>query len=717
MQFSFTTTTSEADWRQWATRNIDVSDGGISLSRTTTLQASTLDSSIRDIALGPTGLLYTLSSSGTLSQYNPNTESQRLLLGPQSDTESGAGTLCAGRNRVYVADAEGTIETVSLRRSRKTGHVESDVADPATLAYSGGSMYAIDGDSVVAVAGETTLDWDLDAPRDIAVTEAGVVALDDGADGPVVRVSGGDSPVVEADSFHADGESFTPVAVAVPGESLVVAGTPADSDDHALFEWDTDSAGFVRLSDLAGQCHELTGRSDRDDMRTLYAVVGDDRTCTVLTEVTENVRHPAEDNHAGLALRRYDSGVRGMEWHRLTVELARSSVNTQVRLWYHATDDPGLLALDTDGVETDGGVTSSQSAAEHSVVTDCFSASERETLQSLGVDSLWELANADVGELAGRRESVTPATIRSFQERAFDALRRHAETNWTLVDDSDSQDILLADATGRYLTVAIELLGTPTASPLVDSVRAYCPRQSYLRYMPELYQQDQESAAFLEQFLSVFETSFTDVQSEIEAITRYFDPSGSPTESLDWLEGWLAADEYRDWPESARREYLARAPELYKMRGTRRGLRELIELYLRHTTDGTIETATQAPAGGEEDLNGDTPTGHRLFFLDRADLDRISGGSDGALFESLLPTDRSLVVFCGPFESDRQREAIETIVATETPAHVDSSVLTLDREFVLGQGTFLGLNAELGTQSFSLGDAQLGKDTYLGATE
>lgn len=780
MEFSYATTTSESDWAEWTTRNVEVADGGISLARTTTIRESSLGSSIVDLAVDPTGLLYTIDPSGALYRYDPTADArQRLLDGDEISIES-PRAVCASDNRVFVVnDADGTIVTISPRRRRETGTLRSRATEPVELTSDGGTIYALDGDERIVCLGDgdRCIDRQLHSPADLAVADGLAYVLDvvDGV--PTVRAFRGDQEIrdetypVPTDAFVADGEEFVPTAVTAPQGTIVLAGTVGERNEHGLFEFDSATGEFHRLHELEAGCDQLVSRSPGDgarDGRIFYALGSADRTCYALREVAEYARHPDRDRHVGLAVHRYDSGVDGVEWHRLALELARSGASTQVRVRYHATDDPALLPFDTDdpqstatepaasvdgsttgtdeppaaavtepgerstGAESDGNETSASTAPIDSDVL--------ATLQAANVDSIWELTTTAAAQLAARSDRLTPAEVRSWQQTAGDTLVDHVESEWTRVDEIDPTDILLRDATGRYLYVAIELVGTPTAAPVVDSATAYCPRQSYLRYLPELYQADDRSAAFLERFLSVFETSFVEIESEIEHISRYFDPHGVPSDSLAWLEDWLAADAYRDWPESARREYLARAPELYAKRGTRAGLRATLELYLRHAAPGRTvpvtgtpsdrrrrtasdrsgdETASRAtgPGDGGDHAAGDIGTGHRLFFLDPTDLDRADGESAKQEYASMLTGDRSVVLFCGPFESATHRAAVEEIVETETPAHVDARVLALEDEFTLGGDAFLGLNTALQTRTFAMGEATLGADTVLGTRE
>ncbi|ELY91712.1 phage tail protein [Natrialba hulunbeirensis JCM 10989] len=771
MTFSYATTVSEADWTEWITDQTDVTDGGLTLARTASIQQSTLGESVVDLAVDPAGMLYTLDAAGRLSQYNPRTDSRQRLLDSADLSLDEPRAICASESRVFVAGADDErIVTVSPRLRNETGALQSPIAAPVELTFDNGTIYVLDGDERIACLGTTeelTVDWWVRSPVDIAVADDLLYVLDTVDDEPTIRLFQGerevrtDSYPLSTDAFEIEGTRFVPTAIAAPRGSLVLAGTVHGERGswHGLFEWDETAGEFEQRHELEGRCRRLISRPlSHSDRRVFYALVGDRRICCALQERQTVAAHPHRDRHVGLAFHRYDAGVDDISWHRLALDLARSSASTQVRLRYFATNEPTVLPFDCDdgedrktgedsanGEDSTSGEDSETSTdgqnshhGDHTTQPelDALAETARSTLQSIGVDSVWELASRSAAQLADRDGQLETTTVRSWQETARRELARHAETTWTLVDEIDPEDILLRDANGRYLYVAVELVGTPTASPRIDAVTAYCPRQSYLRYLPELYQNDDRSAQFLERYLSTFETSFVDIESEIEQLPRYFDPDGVPSESLAWLEDWLAADEYRDWPESARREYLARAPELYQKRGTRAGLRETLELYLRHANprDGVPEPASHtrpnddrsatadesATTTGVSDSNtysshpgGDLETGHRLFFFDATDFDRADGAVVEREYGSMLAGERSFALFCGPVDSAAERAAIETIVETEKPAHVDARVLALDDEFVLGDRTFLGLNSALQTRTFAMGEAVLGEDTVL----
>ena len=104
-------------------------------------------------------------------------------------------------------------------------------------------------------------------------------------------------------------------------------------------------------------------------------------------------------------------------------------------------------------------------------------------------------------------------------------------------------------------------------------------RLSYLRYLPATYQENEKGREFLERFLSMFESMSYDMEHTIKRLTKYFDPQAVEKEFLNWLASWMGIIYDENWPEQSKRELIKRAYQLYKIRGTIDGLKEIIKLY------------------------------------------------------------------------------------------------------------------------------------------
>jgi phage tail-like protein len=142
-------------------------------------------------------------------------------------------------------------------------------------------------------------------------------------------------------------------------------------------------------------------------------------------------------------------------------------------------------------------------------------------------------------------------------------------------------DLLISEARGRYIRFKIELFSDDLrkSSPSIASLKAEFPHRSYLRYLPALYQEDESSRDFLDRFLSIFESFFSDLEGEILAASRYLDAEGTGDQFLSWLSQWLALGSHENWPPAKVRALIQKAPRLYKLRGTRKGIEEMILLY------------------------------------------------------------------------------------------------------------------------------------------
>ena len=215
-----------------------------------------------------------------------------------------------------------------------------------------------------------------------------------------------------------------------------------------------------------------------------------------------------------------DSTEAEMEWHRITLD-ANIPDDTQIRLCYFATDSKEMLV--------EGHLTNMELFLQDRSISiaDKLAATE----------SLWG------------KEIVNPS------------------------------DALLHGAHGRYLWIKIEMLGTESRTPLLRSIRIYFPRMSLLSYLPAVYQEDESSRDFLERFLSLFGTFLQGMEEEIERVDRIFDPQAVSGPFLSWLAGWLGISVDENWSEEQLRNLLIAAPMLYKKRGTREGMEDMIAIY------------------------------------------------------------------------------------------------------------------------------------------
>lgn len=175
-----------------------------------------------------------------------------------------------------------------------------------------------------------------------------------------------------------------------------------------------------------------------------------------------------------------------------------------------------------------------------------------------------------------------------------------------------------------------------------------------LDYLPSLYRGAEEGAfeaksvlpeegGFLKQFLAAFEKvllglkdrghPFVDEDDEMlyedivplaEEVSRLhliFDPMETPEEFLPWLSNWAALSLREEWGASRKRKLLARAIPLYRIRGTRRYLEEILTLCVDALVTVTdievppMQIGTHSTVGDDTHLGGGAPYFFRVRLL------------------------------------------------------------------------------------------------------
>jgi phage tail-like protein len=115
-------------------------------------------------------------------------------------------------------------------------------------------------------------------------------------------------------------------------------------------------------------------------------------------------------------------------------------------------------------------------------------------------------------------------------------------------------------------------------------------RSSYLDYLPAVFYDDR----FIGRFLLAFEAILSGVphapegislpegfDSILDRIHTYVSPTESPDEFLPWLAAWVALSLRDDWPEPVKRDFIQQIIPLYRQRGTKAGLKTMLQIYLQ----------------------------------------------------------------------------------------------------------------------------------------
>ncbi|MFT3691975.1 MAG: phage tail protein [Kofleriaceae bacterium] len=117
-------------------------------------------------------------------------------------------------------------------------------------------------------------------------------------------------------------------------------------------------------------------------------------------------------------------------------------------------------------------------------------------------------------------------------------------------------------------------------------VTIWVARRGYLEHLPAIYRRsDAVGRNLVRDMCFIFEHMFDSVDTNLTDGWRFYDPHVAPPEFLQWLSHWTAFSVDLDWPEEQKRALVKRAVDLYRIRGTKRGLTLFLKLFTGHEPD------------------------------------------------------------------------------------------------------------------------------------
>lgn len=293
---------------------------------------------------------------------------------------------------------------------------------------------------------------------------------------------------------------------------------------------------------------------------------------------------------------------------------------------------------------------------------------------------------------------------------------------------------------GRFLHLRVALRGNLRTSPCVHAVRAYAPRFSYQeKYLPALYREAlfgpeadrvQPGASstrpdFLGRLLANFEGVLTPLEDKIAHSWLLTDPHHTPAAALDWLGAWIGVGFAPWYPDRQRRRHLQQAPELFRRRGTLKGLRLALDIA---TNDGvqagrivvledhwfrrTLQTVlgvkldrADDPLLGGSFISGNSKVGNTLFlseegvekkFLALFDASiRLKAADQETVDTFFASLAHRVTVIVHETATADELALIERVCAAEAPAHVVLRVRRADADFMVGLTALLAVDTYL----------------------
>lgn len=307
---------------------------------------------------------------------------------------------------------------------------------------------------------------------------------------------------------------------------------------------------------------------------------------------------------------------------------------------------------------------------------------------------------------------------------------RGGELPWLEGDDEAfvTYEAPVIEQPGRFLWLVIELTGSSRFTPKIRSARVEHQAHELMRRLPKLYSKDTVAADFMRRYLAIMEGSQRDLDQQAARRHLLLDPAASSTELLPWLAGFVGLVLDQRWPEAVRRRVIEEAIWLFRFRGTIKGLKRFLDLYLGMADDTDsgviiIEHFRVRGLGGAfvgesdaEAANSVLGAGFRIGGR-IGDEEEVSINDTSLLDAFTTHAHRFSVVL--PLVLDEQRLAVvETILEQHRPAHTIYEICSVERGMRLGSGLHIGLTSLVGKNSdfdqLQIGNSQLGGHGLLG---
>jgi phage tail-like protein len=206
---------------------------------------------------------------------------------------------------------------------------------------------------------------------------------------------------------------------------------------------------------------------------------------------------------------------------------------------------------------------------------------------------------------------------------------------------------------------------------------------SLLEYLPAIYQEE----PFVGQFLSAAEKILfgrsdgvtfpvKGLEEIISGLAGLFDPIQTPREFLSWLAEWTALSLRADLDETKQRNFIARIVQLYRRRGTKKNLQDLLAIF----TVG-IPAVTEA-GGAESQIAVHSTIGQDIYL----------GGGPPHFFHVTISLPRA-----APEAQTRQLEIAHALIELEKPAYTTYKLDVVFPSMQIGVYSTVGVDTLLGT--------------------
>lgn len=234
-------------------------------------------------------------------------------------------------------------------------------------------------------------------------------------------------------------------------------------------------------------------------------------------------------------------------------------------------------------------------------------------------------------------------------------------------------DLLLHEVKGRYLWFSIEAYQLQGRNIEFREITAYFPKQSWISYLPEIYESS-DKEHFLERYLSIFQSIYDDMNARIKQVPYLLDVKTTDPEYLDYLSQWVGVVNSQMWTEQKKRILLSKAAHLFKIRGTRQGILEVIQLYLETEEVFLVEKYKWE---------------RRNLSVEKRQLYESLYGQSSYTITILVKEDN--------VPSKKEYQSLLQVLYHVIPAQADVKLVVLKPYIFLDRHSYLGVNSTLGS--------------------
>ncbi len=177
------------------------------------------------------------------------------------------------------------------------------------------------------------------------------------------------------------------------------------------------------------------------------------------------------------------------------------------------------------------------------------------------------------------------------------------------IKNSGHQDVLLLGQQGRYLYLALELLGE--GGGCLQDMCVWAPGDHFFPTFPEVYQSADDG--FFRRYLTILSTMYNEMQEKMDALDKLIDLSSASEELLMVFADWIGIAPARGVLATQQlRQYLGMAWPLIQGKGTRWALEWLTTLLLG---EGHTYIVENSKGNGLERGAANGANGHEPYHL------------------------------------------------------------------------------------------------------